>query len=382
MSPTARRDATAPRDAPAPAAPAPTRFPRLSRITNSMGCVRLICVLETLIVALCLLEAHTRCGERSLGCCVSSKWCGPDAPRRATAARADAANVTKIRSGASLPRLLVLGCVKCGGAALFDALNRHADFVGRSSNFFDVRWDDDRHAALGDDEARCRAYESLFSKLTARRGAYDVAVDATATYFRDPRAAPRVRRCFDDGALARTTLLAVLRDPAARLYSEYAVIRSRQPDRFGNATFARAVDGWLSDRGDAEGRRLLAVGHYVDQLLAWHQHLPREALYVVPAAALDDDATHVREIARRVLTRARVSAHLHNVSAPPRRPPGEAATYARRTGDAMDDATRRRLAAYYAPHDARLWAHLADHRDLVIPRAFQVAPGDPTTHWW
>ena len=55
MSPTARRDATAPRDAPAPAAPAPTRFPRLSRITNSMGCVRLICVLETLIVALCLL---------------------------------------------------------------------------------------------------------------------------------------------------------------------------------------------------------------------------------------------------------------------------------------------------------------------------------------
>ena len=354
MSPTARRDATAPRDAPAPAAPAPTRFPRLSRITNSMGCVRLICVLETLIVALCLLEAHTRCGERSLGCCVSSKWCGPDAPRRATAARADAANVTKIRSGASLPRLLVLGCVKCGGAALFDALNRHADFVGRSSNFFDVRWDDDRHAALGDDEARCRAYESLFSKLTARRGAYDVAVDATATYFRDPRAAPRVRRCFDDGALARTTLLAVLRDPAARLYSEYAVLRSRQPDRFGNATFARAVDGWLSDRGDAEGRRLLAVGHYVDQLLAWHQHLPREALYVVPAAALDDDATHVREIARRVLTRARVSAHLHNVSAPPRRPPGEAATYARRTGDAMDDATRRRLAAYYAPHDLSL----------------------------
>ncbi|KAK7234104.1 heparan sulfate sulfotransferase [Aureococcus anophagefferens] len=230
---TARRDATAPRDTPAPAAPAPTRFPRLSRITNSMGCVRLICVLETLIVALCLLEAHTRCGERSLGCCVSSKC----------------------------------------------------------SNFFDVRWDDDRHAALGDDEARCRAYESLFSKLTARRGAYDVAVDATATYFRDPRAAPRVRRCFDDGALARTTLLAVLRDPAARLYSEYAVIRSRQPDRFGNATFARAVDGWLSDRGDAEGRRLLAVGHYVDQLLAWHRHLPREALYVVPAAALDDDAT-------------------------------------------------------------------------------------------
>ena len=245
-----------------------------------------------------------------------------------------------------------------------------------------MRWDDDRHAALGDDEARCRAYESLFSKLTARRGAYDVAVDATATYFRDPRAAPRVRRCFDDGALARTTLLAVLRDPVARLYSEYAVLRSRSPDRFGNATFARAVDGWLSDRDDAEGRRLLAVGHYVDQLLAWHRHLPREALYVVPAAALDDDATHVREIARRVLTRARVSAHLHNVSAPPRRPPGEAATYARRTGDAMDDATRRRLAAYYAPHDARLWAHLADHRDLVIPRAFQVAPGDPTTHWW
>ena len=107
-----------------------------------------------------------------------------------------------------------------------------------------------------------------------------------------------MRRCFDDGALARTTLLAVLRDPAARLYSEYAVIRSRQPDRFGNATFARAVDGWLSDRGDAEGRRLLAVGHYVDQLLAWHQHLPREALYVVPAAALDDDATHVRDSAR------------------------------------------------------------------------------------
>ena len=97
---------------------------------------------------------------------------------------------------------------------------------------------------------------------------------------------------------------------------------------------------------------------------------------------IDDDATHVREIARRVLTRARVSAHLHNVSAPPRRPPGEAAAYAARTGDAMDDATRRRLAAYYAPHDARLWAHLADHRDLVIPRAFQVAPGDPTTHWW
>ncbi|KAH8073145.1 heparan sulfate sulfotransferase [Aureococcus anophagefferens] len=280
---TARRDATAPRDAGARGA-APTRFPRLSRITNSMGCVRLICVLETLIVALCLLEAH--------------------------------------------------------------ALRRAVSGLLRE-----------------------------LQVLTARRGAYDVAVDATATYFRDPRAAvaPLLRR-----RRSLTTLLAVLRDPAARLYSEYAVIRSRQPDRFGNATFARAVDGWLSDRGDAEGRRLLAVGHYVDQLLAWHRHLPREALYVVPAAALDDDATHVRGSRRAHAA----SPHLPGVSAPPRRPPGEAAAYAARTGDAMDDATRRRLAAYYAPHDARLWAHLADHRDLVIPRAFQVAPGDPTTHWW
>ena len=129
---------------------------------------------------------------------------------------------------------------------------------------------------------------------------------------------------------------------------------------------------------------MLAVGHYYDQLVAWRDHT-RDALHLVPTIALKAKrGAAVREVARRVLTRARVSAKLHNASADPQplRADSETTNYVRRTGDVLDDRTRRKLEAYYAPHDAKLWRYLADHREFIIPRPYAISPTDATTRWW
>ena len=180
----------------------------LRRCTETLWCVRIIFLLESVVVLLWLLDM--RRGERPGSCLVGSLWCTPAEERRATSVEREGTTLyravpphgnetaPKFRAGGQLPRLLVLGGVRCGGAALFEALTRHADFVGRSQHFFDSAWES-KYGALGDDD-RCRAYESLYSRSASKKP-FDIAVDHTASYLPDPPPAdavgcgPRSSRC-------------------------------------------------------------------------------------------------------------------------------------------------------------------------------------------
>jgi len=296
--------------------------------------------------------------------------------------------------------------MKCGTSSLFDALVRHdsRSFYGgfcfrgqrcdagnglKEKHFYDRHWD-----------AGCGAYAGLYARAAPEDAPGAIGVDATPAYLRDARAPARAAACYGPRGLAAATFVAVLRDPVARLFSDFALRRRGWAGwKDDGRPFDARVAAWLADDGAAAARaafdeNLLVAGHYADQLARWRAALPRGGLVVAPSAAVFADADAVvAGLAAVALPRANATVATRR-PAPPRGPgPGylraarkktfdaraaEAADYVRRTGDRLSNETARRLRAYFAPRDAALWALLADlaDEDAVVPAHWGAGP------WW
>jgi hypothetical protein len=247
-----------------------------------------------------------------------------------------------------LPDFLIIGAEKCGTTALYNALAAHPDVHKarrKEPHFFDY------HYARGETWYRAWFPFVWVRALGRRRRGRFLTGEASPDYIFHPHAAARARRLLPDAKL-----IAILRDPVERAFSHYQqqVRKGRDPLSFEEAIAREPerVDDGLARMQRDETLALesvtrfsyLARGRYAEQLERWLACYPRERLLVLRS---EDLAAEPSASLRRALAFLGLDAG-----------PGDALRVERRNvggyDAALDPALRRRLADYFAPHDARL----------------------------
>ena len=245
-----------------------------------------------------------------------------------------------------LPDYLVIGGQRCGTTSLQAYLTQHPLLprsLRKEIHYFDLHYAEGvawyrRHFAS-------RPYARLLALRYARR---PLVGEATPDYLFFPGMAERAA-----ALVPHARLIAIVRDPIDRAFSHYQKELARG---FETLSFADAVES-EPERLDGEFERLLdgptyyshaydhfsylARGVYADQLARWLEHYPREQLLVLRSEDMFSDAASVHRRA------------LEFLGLPVRLLP----SYPRRNVRAyksLDADLRRRLQAYFRPHNERL----------------------------
>jgi hypothetical protein len=268
----------------------------------------------------------------------------------------------------TLPNFFILGAAKCGTTSLANHLRAHPDvFVPEIKEvaFFNIEsnWQQGRGW-----------YESWFADASGERAIGD----ATPAYLYVPDVVERLVSTV--GTDCR--LVVQLRDPVHRTYSHYWHRRREGVEH-------RELDEVLDEElGGAEGWGYVGRGRYLEQILRYTDRFGRDALHAV---LFDDFVTRPREafagvcrhlgvddsyapddlgerynthfeIVRPRLYRAMVAVRLGKLvpAAVGRRLWDQVAVA--RDYSPIDDRSRERLQAYFAPHNRALGEFLG--RDL------------------
>jgi hypothetical protein len=245
-----------------------------------------------------------------------------------------------------LPDFLVIGAMRSGTTLLYKYLEHHP-CVGRAFikevHFFD------RYHNSGTDWYRSHFPTRLYARLMERRLKRRLLTgEATPFYLAYPWARDRVR-----SLLPSAKLIALLRNPVARAYSHYnlQVLRGREKRTFEEAIdqedaligpeYQRMIDDpdyySLPYRWHSYRER----GIYVDQLRHWMEAFPGEQLLVVTSERFFASPAEVMGEVCRFLDIPEYRLPVFGASNALKYPP-------------MDPDTRRRLEAYFAPHNRRL----------------------------
>lgn len=179
-----------------------------------------------------------------------------------------------------LPDFLLIGAPKAGTTALFRALSRHPGIFcspEKEPRFFAYPGQRPRFACDGGpaNAARIVTAEAEYLRLFAGCGAGLVAGEASTTYLAS-EAAPRVAARY----VPRARLIAILRHPVARAYSQWLHLRQEghEPLDFEAAWNAE-------DEREARGywplTRYRYRGYYGRHLEHWLEFFPREQLLVL-----------------------------------------------------------------------------------------------------
>jgi hypothetical protein len=115
--------------------------------------------------------------------------------------------------------------------------------------------------------------------------------EATPTYLADPEARRRIAETLPDARL-----IAILRNPVDRAYSQYWMARSLGTE---DRSFEAAIGLTASEPDARPLRRYLEHGHYVDQLRDLAARHPRGAIHV----AIFEDFVEAPEAAFRAVCR-------------------------------------------------------------------------------
>jgi hypothetical protein len=170
-----------------------------------------------------------------------------------------------------LPTFLIVGAAKAGTTSLAAWLSAHPDvFVApeKEIHFFDRSYD------RGVDW-----YRSRFAGARTERAIGE----ATPEYMALPQAVERMAEVVPDARL-----IAILRNPVDRAYSQYWHQRLRGRER---REFADVVRLHMSEPSSLQHPRYyLTRGRYIDQLRTITAHYPREALLVLLLEDLEHDA--------------------------------------------------------------------------------------------
>ena len=179
----------------------------------------------------------------------------------------------------NLPNFIIIGTDKAGTTALYDTLRQHPDIYMspvKEPHFF--AFTSEPPISPGPGGAyyhrvavwRPRDYARLFAGVTNERAIGE----ASAGYLRSPLAARRIKH-----NLPQCRLVAILRQPAERAYSNYTFARGfGEPEpRFDHA-LAREPEriraGWFS------GVYYKTNGYYHDQLAVYYGLFPRRQVKV------------------------------------------------------------------------------------------------------
>jgi Sulfotransferase domain len=177
-----------------------------------------------------------------------------------------------------------------------------------------------------------------------KRGKFGAVGEASPFYMFDPRVPGRIAETLGTGV----RFIALLRNPVDRAYSMYQMKVRRGREEL---SFEEAIDSEEERLGSEvdpislpwRHYSYLRRGHYADQLERWFAHFPREAFCVIRSEDLyerPEEQLHATQAFLGVETHTPEVLEGHN-----QRP----------YSAAMGAATRRRLEAYFAPHNRRLY---------------------------
>jgi hypothetical protein len=189
-----------------------------------------------------------------------------------------------------LPDFLVIGAQRAGSTSLFAQLCGHPGVAPPSHkeiHYFDLQ-----------SFRSLRWYRSHFPPAAAARGR--LTGEASPYYLFHPAAPARVAEVLPD-----VRLVALLRDPVSRAYSQYQLSVRDGRERLGFEEALRAEDARLAGeearlltdrayRSDAHRHQSYASrGHYAAQLRRWHEHVSPGRLLVVSSEELFADPRRV-----------------------------------------------------------------------------------------
>lgn len=163
----------------------------------------------------------------------------------------------------SAPDFFVIGAYRSGTTSLYRYLRQHPQVflpLEKEPNFYAVDGNPDASPVLRSRALTTRAeYDRYYADATAdeRRG------DISPEYLRNPAAAPRIHLDHPD-----TKLVAILRNPIERAWSDFLLHR-----RDGNEPFDTLTEA-LADQEHRQSGNDHRAGHYIDSGM-YHEQLQR-----------------------------------------------------------------------------------------------------------
>jgi hypothetical protein len=190
----------------------------------------------------------------------------------------------------ALPDYMVIGGQKCGTTSLHDYIKRHPNIIPpykKDSSFFDANY----FRGFSWYRAHFPAQNQM-DQLRADGGTF-VTGEVTTTYMFHPLTAKRVAK-----HLPSVKLIALLRNPAIRAYSQYQHMKrtGREILSFRDAIEKEdeRLDGVLErvEQGDDEAHMIYrnlaykARGRYAEQLQRWFKVFPRDQFLILKSEDL------------------------------------------------------------------------------------------------
>ena len=175
----------------------------------------------------------------------------------------------------TLPNFIVIGAAKAGTTALYWYLSEHpAVFMSpvKETNFFAYGRDARGKLLYGDPEVHhfpiqtMEEYQGLFDRA---EGAIGIG-EASPIYLECPQAADRIR-----AAVPSVRIIASLRHPVERAYSDYLMHLRHRGLRFDPARDLSATASWA-----APDSRWIEVSRYHPQIERYYAAFPRSHIHV------------------------------------------------------------------------------------------------------
>jgi Sulfotransferase domain len=261
----------------------------------------------------------------------------------------------------ALPDYLIIGVKRGGTTSLQQYVTAHPDVIApnaaKASHYFDVNFNKGW--------SWYRAHFPRQSWMDGERAAGRPVVvgEASPYYCFHPLSIERIAARLPD-----VRLIIVLRDPVERAWSHYAYESARgneelsfkdaldaEPDRLRGVE-ERIRQGEVADDRHWRLHAYLRRGLYAEQVEAVHQHFAPERLKVVVSEELFADPLTVMNDVFSFLGVGSVwSGRFEAINANPK--------------SELDAALRERLAAYYAPHNERLYELIGRRLPWTTPAA-------------
>lgn len=184
----------------------------------------------------------------------------------------------------TLPNFLIIGPGKTGSTSLWHYVRQHPDvFMSdfKEPSFFWTEapnWKENRVQTL-------QEYEKLFESA----GSSAAVGEASATYFADPGAPTAIKETLPD-----VRLIAILRDPRSRAFSQYVFQRMRNFERAESFLEAVAAE---PTRSREELASYIDPGLYHKHLTRYLAEFPWERLHLV---FTDDLRAHPDDVMRDI----------------------------------------------------------------------------------
>ena len=228
----------------------------------------------------------------------------------------------------TLPDFIIIGAQKCGTTALYVLLTNHPSVKPagvRELHFFDLP---ERFAKGPEWYRRC------FPTPQWKNGRRSITGEKTPYYLFHPHVPERMAE-----VVPRVRLMVLLRNPVDRAYSQYhhemSMMQSRERGKPG--TFEEAIE--------QKNSSYLPRGIYVDQLQRWFEYFSKDQMLILKSEDFFEQTAESLRLVHDYLELPHHELESSNRERTDRYPP-------------MNPDTRRRLEAYFEPHNQRLYEFL------------------------